>query len=125
VLASLNTEAAKGKKKVWSAHGHLGLHATASQAIYDFSMLALAALTVYSLKNGGFVEKDATMLGLAVAICPILVGALVNKVISKDKMSQLWPFQKEKTGLLYTAASAGAFCVLPIFHFVKWTAMIE
>ena len=126
LLCSSQAEKAEAHtKRVLSAHSYLGLHANSSQAIYDFCMLCLAVVTVYILNMGGLTETQATALGLAVSVGPIVVGVLVNKYFSKDKMSQLWPFQKERWGLLYTALSAGVFCVLPVFHFVKWCAMID
>ena len=114
-------------KRVWSANSYLGLHnqENPAKATYDFYVLCLTGATVFLLNKGGLTEIQATTLGLVVSVGPIVLGVIVNKVVYEDRMSQLWPFHRETWGLLYTAVSAGVFCVLPVFHFVKWCAMIE
>lgn len=66
-------------------------------------------------------ELDARNLGLLVAVGPIM-AALVLNALSGDQMNPLWPFHKERAGLAYTSITGGLFCVLPVFHAVKWAA---
>jgi len=111
-------------KKVWSANGRLGLYDSLSQAFYDCLNLGIAAATVYVIGAGRVDESTARALAAGVATLPIVLALLVNVLVSRDKLSQFWPFHKEKYGLLFTLITGVLFCVVPLYKFVFLCATV-
>jgi sterol desaturase/sphingolipid hydroxylase (fatty acid hydroxylase superfamily) len=108
------TEREIKKDKVWSSTGHLGLWESKGRGVYDTSMLVIALVCVYAVSAGGFESNVAHAVAAAVSLGPIGIAIIVNK-LGGDKMPLLWPFHKERIGILYTIVTGGMFCVAPVY----------
>jgi len=120
------------KVKPWSPHGYLGLPASWDHAVYTLFWMALFPLTWVATTRPGDLAQLVPMQGAASAV-PLAVALVVAytpvpvamslSVLSGDRMSWRWPFQKESLfgvfGLFMVLAWAA--CVLPVYHATLWT----
>ena len=115
--------------KVWSATGHLGMPQNWAHGVYSVFWVALFPLTWWgaianhSGEDGQLLQPmlgkvpTATAVASIVAYSPVAM-ALLLCVLSGDKMSWRWPFQKESVigtfGLFLVLG--WLVCILPIYH---------
>lgn len=126
------------KAKEWSPHGYLGLPASWDHGVYTLFWAALFPLMWYSATDAKRVEDMipldfnsvpftfAEFVAAIIAYTPVPV-AMALSVLSGDKMSWRWPFQKERVfGVFGIFLIFGwAACILPIYHATLWLLQIQ
>eukprot|EP00040_Diaphanoeca_grandis_P025498 m.141293 g.141293 ORF g.141293 m.141293 type:complete len:487 (-) comp30177_c0_seq1:252-1712(-) len=120
-------------KKEWSPHGYLGLPASWDHAVYTCFWVSLFPLVWYAATDPSKITdvvpgltqlpvSFAQLVAIVVAYTPVPVAMLLS-ILSGDKMSWRWPFQKESVFGVFGVflVFAWAACVLPVYHATLWT----
>ena len=121
----------KSNKKVWSSDGYLGVPKNVIFTAFWVILFVVVTVEVMDLNFPflrGFLATRAggeggdgvpSYLALWTAVCPIIIATFLT-AISGDKLPIVWPFHKEKGGLIFTLVGATLACVVPVYHAVSW-----